>query len=234
MDQHVFSVLPLCASFCGNDASVLKIKWNISLMTNGYYYGARKAVNNSDLIAKSRRWKSRKRAPERSLKRESSKFNRCWYGFGFGLARRFFPRRPMRCKSLKPASLLRALFGPAVFGEVFGLWICVYVCVINLLSCLNVFVWACVWMCVIVSSIEKSCLIYKNDVRTKYVSSIKKSYLIEMRMWIFDVCATTLHYPICVCFIISISYSLNVLCCVYVCAFSSAIPTLPYSTCVGG
>lgn len=232
MDQHVFSVLPLCASFCENDASVLKIKWNISLMTNGYYYGARKAVNNSDLIAKSRRWKSRKRAPERSLKRESSKFNRCWYGFGFGLARRFFPRRPMRCKSLKPASLLRALFGPAVFGEVFGLWICV--CVINLLSCLNVFVWACVWMCVIVSSIEKSCLIYKNDVRTKYVSSIKKSYLIEMRVWIFDVCATTLHYPICVCFIISISYSLNFLCCVYVCAFSSAIPTLPYSTCVGG
>jgi len=37
-------------------------------------------------------------------------------------------------------------------------------------------------MCVIVLLIEKSCLIYKNDVRTKYVSSIKKSYLIEMRV----------------------------------------------------
>jgi hypothetical protein len=143
MDQHVFSVLPLCASFCENGASVLKIKWNTSLMTNGYYYGARKAVNNSDLIAKSRRWKSRKRAPERSLKRESSKFNRCWYGFGFGLARRFFPRRPMRCKSLKPASLLRALFGPAVFGEVFGLWICVCVCVSS--------IYCLVWMCMCVS-----------------------------------------------------------------------------------
>jgi len=176
-------------------------------MTNGYYYGARKAGNNSDLIAKSRRWKSRKRAPERSLKRESSKFNRCWYGFGFGLARRFFPRRPMRCKSLKPASLLRALFGPAVFGEVFGLWICVCVChlftVLFECVCVCVCVWACVWMCVIVLLIEKSCLIYKNDVRTKYVSSIKKSYLIEMRVWIFDVCATTLHYPICVCVCVS-------------------------------
>jgi hypothetical protein len=30
--------------------------------------------------------------------------------------------------------------------------------------------------------IEKSGLIYKNDVRTKYVSSIKKSHLIEMRV----------------------------------------------------
>jgi hypothetical protein len=82
-------------------------------------------------------------------------------------------------------------------------------------------VWACVWMCVIVLSIEKSCLIYKNDVRTKYVSSIKKSYLIEMRVWIFDVCATTLHYPICVCVFhhFNILFIKRFVLCVCVCVF---------------